>query len=270
MKDNKQGCRLKAKNITIGYKELPVSSNINVEIPDHSFTVIIGPNGCGKSTLLKGLSRLVKPFSGDVLLDEKSITSYTSKEVAKILGLLPQSATAPSGILVRDLIARGRFPHQTFFRQWSTKDVLAIDEAIEATGLTSLLDHSVDELSGGQRQRVWITMVLAQQTPYLLLDEPTTYLDITHQMELMDLCYELYREKGRTIVAVLHDINQACRYATHIIAMESGKIIATGSPKNVITKANIKRIFGLESIIIDDPISKTPLVIPKSYHLQSV
>jgi iron complex transport system ATP-binding protein len=263
MNTQEKNIRLEASNVSLGYKQAPISKHLSVHIPDKSFTVIVGPNGCGKSTLLKGLSRLITPSEGHVFLDEKPIQHYPSKSVAKILGLLPQTATAPSGIRVKELIARGRYPHQTTFRQWSTEDRYAIDEAIKSTHLESIVDQPVNELSGGQRQRVWIAMVLAQQTPYLLLDEPTTFLDIAHQLELMDLCYDLYKKQGRTIVAVLHDINQACRYADHMIAMKAGKVIQYGAPEKVITEANMKDIFGLDCVIIKDPVSNTPLIIPK-------
>ncbi|MET0865824.1 MAG: ABC transporter ATP-binding protein, partial [Nakamurella sp.] len=214
--------RLRADALTIGYDARVISSGLSVEIPDNEFTVIIGPNACGKSTLLRALARMLSPSAGSVLLDGQEISSYPSKEVARRLGLLPQSSVAPDGITVADLVARGRYPHQRLLRQWSRKDEEIVAEALAATNVLDLADRGVDELSGGQRQRVWLAMALAQQTPILLLDEPTTYLDIAHQIEMLDLCADLHTKQKRTLVAVLHDLNHACRYATHLIAMRGG------------------------------------------------
>ncbi|MCD4514368.1 ABC transporter ATP-binding protein, partial [Brucella pseudogrignonensis] len=219
--------RLHADSVTLRYDERTISKDLSVSIPDGSFTVIVGPNACGKSTLLRALSRLLTPSSGQVILDGKSITDIPAKETARRLGLLPQSSIAPEGITVEDLVARGRYPHQSFLRQWSKADEEAVVAAMDATRVTDLSGRMVDELSGGQRQRVWIAMVLAQETPILLLDEPTTFLDIAHQIELLDLLADL-NEQGRTVIAVLHDLNHACRYATHLIAMKDGAIIAKG------------------------------------------
>lgn len=255
--------RLSARSVTLRYENRLVSEGLSVAIPEGAFTVIIGANACGKSTLLKALSRLLKPTSGHVHLDGQAIDDLPARDVARRLGLLPQGAIAPSGITVADLVARGRYPHQSFFRQWSRADALAVEHAMQATHIAALSDRPVDELSGGQRQRVWIAMVLAQATPTLLLDEPTTYLDITHQIELLDLMASLNAE-GQTIIAVLHDLNQACRYATHLVAMKDGAIVASGAPRDIVTEDLVFQVFGLRSVIIEDPVSGTPLVVPKS------
>ena len=214
--------------MTIGYDARVISTGLSVDIPDNEFTVIIGPNACGKSTLLRSLARMLSPSAGSILLDGRAISSYPSKEVARRLGLLPQSSVAPDGITVADLVARGRYPHQKLLRQWSRTDEQIVGEALAATNVHDLADRPVDELSGGQRQRVWLAMALAQQTPILLLDEPTTYLDIAHQIEMLDLCADLHVKQNRTLVAVLHDLNHACRYATHLIAMKAGRVVAVG------------------------------------------
>ncbi|MBJ6987022.1 ABC transporter ATP-binding protein [Devosia sp. MC521] len=257
--------RLAAKSATFGYEQRIISRELSVAIPDKSFTVIVGANACGKSTLLRALSRLIKPREGQVILDGQSIHSLPAKEVARRLGLLPQSSIAPDGIRAADLIARGRYPHQKLFQQWSEADEAAVLEAMDATKVTELSDRLVDELSGGQRQRVWVAMVLAQQTPILLLDEPTTFLDITHQIELMELMSDLNSKNGQTVVAVLHDLNHACRYASHIIAMRDGQVVAEGRPSDIITAELVEAVFGLPCLIIDDPVSHTPLVIPKGF-----
>jgi iron complex transport system ATP-binding protein len=254
--------RLHADTVTLRYDERTISQNLSVSIPDGAFTVIVGPNACGKSTLLRALSRLLTPSAGQVILDGRSIADIPAKEVARRLGLLPQSSIAPDGITVADLVARGRYPHQSFLRQWSKADEDAVISAMEATRVADLSARLVDELSGGQRQRVWIAMVLAQQTPILLLDEPTTFLDIAHQIELMDLLADLNAD-GRTVVAVLHDLNQACRYASHLIAMKDGAIIAEGNPFAIVTEGLVAEVFGLHSIIIPDPVSGAPLIVPK-------
>ena len=255
--------RLFAEGVTIGYDNRIISKDLSVAIPDRSFTVIVGANACGKSTLLRALSRLIKPAAGRVVLDGAAISSYPAKEVARRLGLLPQTSIAPEGITVADLIARGRYPHQKLLQQWSHADEAAVIAAMEATKVTELSHRLVDELSGGQRQRVWVAMVLAQETPLLLLDEPTTFLDITHQIELLELLDGLNRRNGQTIVAVLHDLNHACRYASHITAMRDGQVIAEGPPREIVTAELVERVFGLPCIIIDDPIAHTPLVIPR-------
>jgi len=217
--------RLHAKDLRLAYDERVVADGLSVEIPDGSFTVIVGPNACGKSTLLRALSRMLRPKAGTVYLDGAAISSQPSKQVARTLGLLPQSPIAPDAITVADLVARGRYPHQGLLRQWSPDDARAVSEALAATATTELAERPVDELSGGQRQRVWLAMALAQETPILLLDEPTTFLDIAHQIEVLDLCADLREDRGHTLVAVLHDLNHACRYATHLIAMRDGCIV---------------------------------------------
>ncbi|MDQ1128140.1 ABC transporter ATP-binding protein [Microbacterium sp. SORGH_AS_0888] len=257
--------RLRADGITVGYDDRRIIERLSAQIPDRSFTVIIGPNACGKSTLLRALSRLLTPREGRVVLDGKDIARLPAKDVARRLGLLPQTAIAPDGITVADLVGRGRYPHQGLLRQWTEADELAVREALEATGVQDLSARRVEELSGGQRQRVWVAMVLAQQTDLLLLDEPTTYLDIAHQVELMELFSRLNRA-GRTIVAVLHDLNHAARYADHIIAMRQGRVIAAGPPVEVVTSARVEEIFDLPNVVIDDPVTGGPLVVPRRMH----
>jgi len=254
---------LSAQSVSLSYDQYNVAKDLSIDIPHGKFSVIIGPNGCGKSTLLRSLSRLLPPKSGTVLLNGEDIHQQAPRDVAKKLGLLPQTAIAPNGIKVLDLISRGRFPHQKWFQPWSIEDQKAVDQAMEATGIIELSQHYVDQLSGGQRQRVWVAMALAQQTPLLLLDEPTTYLDIAHQIELMDLFQDLNRQQGYTLVAVLHDLNHACRYADNLIVMKKGKIIATGNPKEIITEQLVEAVFGLPCLIMQDPISNTPLIIPR-------
>lgn len=254
--------RLSANDVTLAYDGNVVVEGLSLDIPDGEITVIIGPNACGKSTLLRALSRLLRPKVGSVVLDGESIQKLPTKQVAKLLGLLPQSPIAPDGILVGDLVARGRTPHQSLFQQWSAADEQAVRAALEATGTADLVDRPVDELSGGQRQRVWIAMALAQETGLLLLDEPTTFLDITHQIEVLDLVSDLNRTDGRTIVVVLHDLNLACRYADHIVAMRDGRIVVSGRPEKVITADTMRAVFGLEAVVIPDPLSGTPLVVP--------
>jgi iron complex transport system ATP-binding protein len=256
--------RLGARELSLGYGSTPIVDRLTVDIAAGAVTAIVGPNACGKSTLLRGLARLLTPTAGQVVLDGADITRLRTKEVARRLGLLPQSSIAPEGIIVADLVTRGRFPHQTMLRQYTRADQQAVAEAMAATGVTALAGRPVDELSGGQRQRVWIAMVLAQQTPLILLDEPTTFLDIAHQIELLELFAELNLEQGRTIVAVLHDLNHACRFADRIVAMRAGSIVAQGHPSEVVTAALVEQIYGLECQVIDDPETGTPLVIPRA------
>ncbi|WP_181774824.1 ABC transporter ATP-binding protein [Amycolatopsis pittospori] len=256
--------RLHADALTLAYDGRTVAENLGVVIPDRSFTVIVGPNACGKTTLLRALARMLKPRTGSVFLDGQVITSFPAKEVARRLGLLPQSSIAPDGITVADLVARGRYPHQRLLRQWSREDATVVSESLRATGVDDLAERLVDELSGGQRQRVWMAMALAQETDLLLLDEPTTYLDIAHQMDILDLCAQLHQEQGRTLVAVLHDLNHAARYATHMIAMRDGEVLATGTPEEVVTADNVEKIFELPCRVMPCPETGTPLVIPKA------
>lgn len=253
---------LQARSVHVGYDDRPIIEGLDFDLPAHSFTVIIGPNACGKSTLLKALARLLKPSDGGVLLDGTDIFTLKTKDVAKRLGLLPQTSLAPEGIRVADLVARGRFPHQGMFDRWSEADERAVSEAMAATRVDALSSRFVDELSGGQRQRVWVAMALAQEAPVLLLDEPTTFLDISHQYELLELFRRL-RGEGRTLVAVLHDLNQAARFATHLVVMRDGEIVAQGEPGEVLTAELVEDVFSLPCRIIDDPETGTPLVIPR-------
>ncbi|WP_413562832.1 ABC transporter ATP-binding protein [Catenulispora pinistramenti] len=254
--------RLGGTALTLAYDGRTVAEDLSVAIPDRSFTVIVGPNACGKSTLLRALSRLLKPKAGTVVLDGADIATLPTKQVARIVGLLPQTSIAPDGITVADLVSRGRHPHQGLLRQWSRQDEQIVAESMAATGVTELADRAVDELSGGQRQRVWTAMVLAQQTPLLLLDEPTTYLDIAHQVDILDLCARLHEDEGRTLVAVLHDLNQAARYATHLIVLCDGRVAACGRPEEIVTAELVHQVFGLTCRVIEDPESGTPLVVP--------
>ena len=253
--------RLRIENATIGYDKTVISEDISVEIPHNSFTAIIGPNGCGKSTLLRALARVLVPVKGRVMLDDQNISKYKPKVVAREFGLLPQTSLAPEGIRVVDLVARGRAPYQSLIQQWRKSDEEAVKTALEATRLTALGSRFIAELSGGQRQRVWIAMLLAQQSPIMLLDEPTTFLDIAHQYELMELLRD-FHEDGKTVVTVLHDLNQAARYADHLIVMQQGKVITTGMPQDVLTKELVKEVFGLDAMICPDPATGTPNVVP--------
>ncbi|MFJ2619506.1 ABC transporter ATP-binding protein [Glutamicibacter sp. NPDC087344] len=256
-----QPARLNVRNVSLGYARRLVAEHLDVSVPDGSFTVIVGPNACGKSTLLRAMARLLRPAEGEITLDGRSIAGFSGKQLAREIGLLPQASIAPEGITVFDLVARGRYPHQKITRQFSVADEQAVNEALEATNTVELAHRTVDELSGGQRQRVWVAMALAQQTPILLLDEPTTYLDIAHQVELLELCRTL-NEQGRTMVAVLHDLNQAARYASHLIAMKDGQIVAQGKPAELMTEELVHKVFGLRSHVIQDPYAKCPLVLP--------
>ncbi|MGE2713083.1 ABC transporter ATP-binding protein [Mycolicibacterium litorale] len=268
--NEKRDPRLQARGLSIGYDDAPIVRDLSVDVADGRITVIVGPNACGKSTLLRGLARLLKPAAGQVVLDGTDIATMHTKEVARRLGLLPQTSVAPEGITVADLVSRGRFPHQKLLRQWSADDAAAVTEAMRCTGVSDLAGRLVDELSGGQRQRVWVAMVLAQQTPLLLLDEPTTYLDIAHQVELLDLFAMLNRERGHTVVAVLHDLNHACRYADDLIVMKSGGVVAQGDPGAVVTADLIEQVYGLTCQIIEDPQTGTPLIVPRaSSHLRT-
>ena len=248
--------------VTLAYDRLVVARDLSVAVPAGSFTVIIGPNGCGKSTLLRALARTLRPREGRVLLDGTPMGSLRSRAVARRLALLPQGPIAPEGITVGDLVARGRYPHQGLLRQWSAEDARAVEAAMAATEVTQLRDRDVADLSGGQRQRAWLAMALAQETDLLLLDEPTTFLDIAHQYEVMDLCARLH-EEGRTLVAVLHDLNQAARYGTHVIAMQDGRVVAEGPPGEVVTAELVRDVFGLAARVVPDPETGTPMVVPR-------
>ncbi|BBH68259.1 ABC transporter [Actinoplanes sp. OR16] len=254
--------RLNAQGLSLGYDDRTVVSDLSVDILDGRVTAIVGANACGKSTLLRGLARLLKPRSGEVILDGQAVSAMSTVDVAKVLGLLPQSPVAPDGVTVADLVSRGRYPHQGWFRRWTDADHEAVATALEATGTADLADRPLRELSGGQRQRVWVAMALAQDTDLLLLDEPTTFLDINHQVELLRLLRQLNRESGKTIVAVLHDLNLASRFCDHIIAMADGSIAAEGPPAEVITAELVQKVFGLACVIVEDPVAGTPIVVP--------
>ncbi|MCT6777718.1 ABC transporter ATP-binding protein [Streptomyces rubiginosohelvolus] len=257
---------LRAEGLHLGYDDRAVVSGLDLAVPPGRITAIVGANACGKSTLLRALARLLAPRDGAVSLDGRALHSIPTRELAQQLGILPQSPVAPDGLTVIDLVNRGRSPHQTWWRQWTKADEQAVHDALAATGTTDLADRAVDELSGGQRQRAWIAMAVAQGTPVLLLDEPTTYLDLAHQIDVLDLVVDLNRREGRTIVMVLHDLNQACRYADHVIAMKKGDIVAEGAPADVITAETVEDVFGLRCQVTTDPVSRTPLVIPVGRH----
>lgn len=254
---------LRAENLKLAYDGAPVIAGLSVEIPPAEITVIVGANACGKSTLLRGLARLLAPKGGAVYLDDVDLTRIGGNTLATKLGMLPQQPVAPEGITVSDLVGRGRHPHQRWFRQWSEEDERVVAAALEATGTAELANRSLDELSGGQRQRVWIALALAQDADTMLLDEPTTFLDLAHQLEILDLVHDLNRDRGKTIVLVLHDLNLACRYADHLIALKHGEVVAAGPPVEVVTAALVEEVFGLSCKVIPDPLTGTPLVLPR-------
>ncbi|MEV5240991.1 ABC transporter ATP-binding protein [Streptomyces cinnamoneus] len=254
--------RLAARGLTLSYEDRTVVDGLDLEIPDGEVTVVVGPNACGKSTLLRALGRLLRPARGAVFLDGEELDRLPTRRIAQSLGLLPQTPVAPEAITVADLVARGRQPHQRWWQQWSEADERAVTDAMARTDVTDLAGRPVDELSGGQRQRVWIAMALAQETDLLLLDEPTTYLDISHQVEVLDLVRRLNHERGRTVVAVLHDLNQAARYADHIVAMKAGRVVAAGRPSEVVTADLVQEVFGLSCVVVPDPVTGGPLVVP--------
>ena len=258
--------RLAAAGVTLGYGERVVVDGLSVAIPDRAVTVIVGANACGKSTLLRGMARLLKPSAGAVLLDGEAIHRQPTRQVARTLGLLPQSPVTPEGVTVADLVGRGRHPHQGAFRRWSAADEDAVVEALALTGTTALADRVVDELSGGQRQRVWIAMALAQGTDLLLLDEPTTYLDLAHQVEMLDLLADLNARRGTTVVMVLHDLGLAARYADHLVVMRGGRIHCQGRPHDVVTEEMVTDVFGLPCRVVPDPVAGTPLIVPVGRH----
>jgi iron complex transport system ATP-binding protein len=253
--------RLAARSVTVGYGARTIIDGLDVAIPPGVITTIIGPNGCGKSTLLRTLSRLLKPAKGTVVLDGDDIGRLRTRDVAKKLGLLPQAPVAPDGLTVSDLVARGRHPHQSWLRQWSSDDAAVVERALAMTGVSDLADRPVDSLSGGQRQRVWISMTLAQGTDLLLLDEPTTYLDLAHAIDVLDLIDDLH-ESGCTVVMVLHDLNLATRYSDNLVVMRDGAILAQGHPREVITADLLHEAFGLRAKVIDDPVGDRPLIVP--------
>ena len=257
-----QAARLTAQGLTLGYsRDRPVVSGLDLRIPTGEVTAIVGANGCGKSTLLRALARLLTPQAGAVLLDGQDLHRLPTRDVARQLGLLPQGPVTPDGITVAELVRRGRTPHTSVFRQWSREDQQAVDAALRTTGLTALADEQVDSLSGGQRQRAWLAMTVAQDTPLLLLDEPTTYLDMAHQLDVLELVRDLHRD-GRTVVMVLHDVNQAARYADHVVALRDGRVAAQGAPADVLTPALIADVFAVRCRVLPDPDSGTPLIVP--------
>lgn len=255
--------RLKASSISLGYQQRVIARDVSIEIPNAAITSIIGANGCGKSTLLRGLSKLLLPSTGTVTLDGKDLRDYRQRDFAKLVSMLPQSPITPPGVTVADLIARGRHPHQSWLQQWSSAHSTATTHAMEMTGILDLKDREVDQLSGGQRQRVWISMVLAQDTDIILLDEPTTYLDLAHSIEVLDLVSCLNRCHGKTVVMVLHDLNLAARYSDQLVLMKNGEIIATGAPADILTPEYLEEAYGLKSRVITDPCAEGPLVVPE-------
>jgi ABC-type cobalamin/Fe3+-siderophores transport system ATPase subunit len=255
------GPSLRADVVTLAYDAHEVVHDLTLDVPSGQITAVVGANGCGKSTLLRALARLMAPRAGSVLLDGASIAGLRTKEVALRLGILPQSPVAPEGIVVEDLVARGRYPHQKLFRHWSHEDEAAVEAALDVTQMSGLRSRPLDDLSGGQRQRAWIAMALAQQTDILLLDEPTTFLDLAHQIEVLDLLTDLVAAHARTVVMVLHDVNQACRYADHIVAMRDGRIHAAGAPADVMDATLVQDVFGIEARVIEDPVTGTPLCL---------
>ncbi|MGW2838915.1 ABC transporter ATP-binding protein [Streptomyces sp. NPDC001493] len=257
---------LGARGLRLGYGSRDIVKDLDIDIPPGGVTMIVGPNACGKSTLLRSLARLLAPSAGTVLLDGKDIRSMPTKAVAGILGILPQTPVAPEGITVADLVGRGRYPRQGWLRSWTAEDDAAVAEALVATDVLELAERPVDELSGGQRQRVWIAMAIAQHTDVLLLDEPTTYLDISHQLDVLDLLTDINRERGVTMVAVLHDLNLACRYADHLVAMKDGRIVAEGRPTEIVTGELITEVFGMRCSVVPDPASGTPMIVPIGRH----
>ncbi|MDQ1128931.1 ABC transporter ATP-binding protein [Microbacterium sp. SORGH_AS_0888] len=253
---------LAAEGLSLRYADRVIVDGLTVTLPEGRITVILGANACGKSTLLRGLARLLSPSSGRVLLGGDDIRDLAPKALARRVGFLPQAASAPGGVTVAELVARGRYPHQRLLQQWSPADADAVNDALRATGVAGLADRPIDELSGGQRQRAWIAMLLAQQTPVMLLDEPTTYLDVVHQLEVLELCRRLNREQGRTVVLVLHDLDQACRYADHLVVMREGRIIDAGPPAEVMSERLVADAFGLEALVVPHPVAGTPMVVP--------
>ena len=250
-------------NLRVGYTpDRPVISDLSLNIPGGQVTTIIGPNGCGKSTLLRAIGRLIPSQGGEVHLGDTDIGSMKRKDIAKTIGVLPQSPISPPGLIVSDLVSRGRHPHQSWIRQWSSSDEEEVNAALEMTDVAELADRSVDSLSGGQRQRVWISMVLAQHTDVLFLDEPTTYLDLAHSIEVLDLVNRLRRDLDHTVVMVLHDLNLAIRYSDNLVVMRDGDLIATGKPKEIITSELLKDVFELDATVIEDPVVGGPLIVP--------
>lgn len=253
---------LQTEHLSLGYDATTIIEQLSLTIPSGKITALVGPNGCGKSTLLRGLARLLQPKHGAVYLDGQAIQRTSTRDLAKQLGILPQNPQAPEGLNVRDLVAQGRYPHQRWFQQWSAADEHALADALQITGMTHLADRAVDALSGGQRQRAWIAMTLAQDTPVVLLDEPTTFLDLAHQIEVLQVLEQLNRVQGRTVIMVVHDLNHAARHADHVVAMRAGAVVAAGSPRQIITPQLLRDVFGVEAEVVHDPRTGVPLCIP--------
>lgn len=254
--------QLTTSHLSLAYDNAAVIHDLSLTIPPGKMTALVGPNGCGKSTLLRGISRLLRPRGGSVLLDGQDIWRLPTKELAKRLGILPQGPVAPEGLTVHELVAQGRYPHQSWFQQWSAEDERVTREALDITHIADFADRPVDTLSGGQRQRAWIAMTLAQDSDLILLDEPTTFLDMAYQIDVLDLLHDLNVERGKTIVMVLHDLNHACRYADVLVAVRDGRITAQGAPVAVVTEALVREVFAIDCCVIADPVTSTPLVVP--------
>lgn len=253
---------LYTEKLTLGYEQALIISEMTMAVPEGQITALVGPNGCGKSTLLRGLARLLPPKTGAAYLDGKAIHRMQTRDLAKRLGILPQSPVAPEGLTVRELVAQGRYPHQSWFQQWSAVDEAAVSKALALTGVAELAERPVDALSGGQRQRAWIAMTLAQETSIILLDEPTTFLDLSHQIEVLQLLERLNQEERRTIVMVVHDLNHATRHAHHIIAIKQGAVVASGAPATIVTPELLRDVFGVEAEVVADPRTGVPLCVP--------
>lgn len=262
--DTQVAYQLTANNLTLGYDGITIVKNLDLTIPKGKITALVGANGCGKSTLLRGLARLLKPHGGTVCLDTTDLFKLSTKEVAKKLGILAQGPVAPEGLTVRDLVACGRFPYQNWMQQWTKEDERFVEMALETTRMKELGERELDTLSGGQRQRAWIAMALAQNTDILLLDEPTTFLDLAYQIEVLDLLWELNQNHGTTLVMVLHDLNHACRYADYLVAVKQGRVYSYGPPEEVMSKTTVQEVFGLDCQIVTDPVAGTPMCIPIS------
>ncbi|WP_071517675.1 ABC transporter ATP-binding protein [Geitlerinema sp. PCC 9228] len=256
--------RLTAQNLSLGYEKNPIVVDLSLAVPAQAISVLVGPNGCGKSTLLRGLARLLKPTHGVVYLDGNDIRQLPTKGVAKRLGILPQNPSTPAGLTVKELVAQGRYPYQNWLQQWSREDETMVEQAMQTARIQEFAHRPIETLSGGQQQRAWVATVLAQDTDILLLDEPTTYLDIARQIELLDLLRQLNQEQKRTIVMVLHDLNQACRYADFLMAVKDGQLRACGSPQEVMTESIVREVFDLECRIVPDPVTDTPMCVPVS------
>lgn len=264
MNPSTQPNELAAQHLRLHYGDRAVIDGLDLRLPGGAVTAIVGPNACGKSTLLRGLTRLLRPTGGAVTLDGADIHRMPARALALKLGLLPQQPITPEGITVEALVRLGRYPHQRLLSPWSARDQAAVEDALRRTGTESLRDQPVDQLSGGQRQRAWIAVALAQDTEVLLLDEPTTFLDLRHQLEVLDLVADLHEEAGRTVVMVLHDLGQAARYADHLVVLHDGRLAAAGRPADVLDAELVRTVFGVDCLVIPDPETGTPLVVPRA------